>query len=91
MLHLTDGKKWRASAYAIKGLDYSATNLFANFSYRLNPDWRLGVRSILSDFGYSSYDDFEFSVGKRIGNRELIAVWSKSHGRIMFELGSGGL
>lgn len=91
MLHLTDGKKWRASAYAIKGLDYSATNLFANISYRLNPDWRLGVRSTLSDFGYSSYDDFEFELGKKIGNRELMAVWSKSQGRIMFELGSGGL
>ena len=48
------------------------------------------MRSTTNNVGVSSYDDFELSLGKRIGNRELIAVWSKSQKQIMFELGSAG-
>jgi len=82
--------KWRASMYAIRGLDYPMTTVLADFGYRFNEDWRFGVRSTLSEFGHSSYDDFELSVGKMVGSRELVAVWSKSQKRVMFELGSGG-
>jgi hypothetical protein len=84
-----DGRKWRASLYAIQGLDYSATNVFADFDYRLNRDWRFGIRSTLADFANASYDDLELSLGRRFGQRELIAVWSKSQNKVMFELGSG--
>lgn len=90
MLRLGDSKKWYASVYAIKGLDYSSANIFADFSYRLSNSWRLGMRSTTNNVGVSSYDDFELSLGKRIGNRELLAVWSKSQNKIMFELGSAG-
>lgn len=90
MLRIGDNKKWRASLYAIKGLDYSALNVFANLSYRIDSNWRLGMRSTRNEYGKSSYNDFEISLGKTLGSRELLAVWSKSQKRIMFELGSGG-
>lgn len=90
MLRLGDGEKWRASVYAIKGLDYDTIYLSGDLGYRLSPDWRIGLRSYLSHFGASSYDDFEIELGKILGDRELIAVWSKSEHKIMLELGSGG-
>ena len=90
LLRLGDGGKWRASVYAIKGLDYSSLNLLGDLSYRLNRDWRLGFRSYYNDFGTLSYNDLEVELGHMVGDRELIAVWSQSQKKIMFELGSGG-
>jgi len=87
---LSDGKRWRASIYAIKGLDYTTANVFSDLSYRFGSDWRFGIRSTLNEIGDRSFKDLELSLGKMIGNRELIAVWSKSQSKIMFELGSGG-
>ena len=89
-LRLGDGQKWRASIYTIKGLDYPSTNLFGDLSYRLARQWRVGLRSTANYYGGLSYNDFEISLGRTIGSRELIAVWSKSQKRVMFELGSSG-
>ena len=104
MLRLSDGRKWRASIYAFHGLDYPYAFLSGYLSYRLNKDWRLGLRNVYNRYQvrefdtvtqtYSdssrSYSNLELELGKMLGNRELIAVWSQSEGKIMFELGSGG-
>ncbi|HUV03557.1 MAG TPA: invasin domain 3-containing protein [Armatimonadota bacterium] len=87
---LSDGKKWRASIYAIKGLDYPTANVFGDLTFRLSPDWRFTVSSTFNEIVGRSYRDLELSVGKMVGSRELIAVWSQSQRKIMFELGSGG-
>lgn len=87
---LGDGKRWRAAIYAIKGLDYPTANVFGDVTYRFGPDWRFTVSSTLNEIGDRSYKDIELSLGRMIGSRELVAVWSKSRNRIMFELGSGG-
>ncbi|MCX6375757.1 MAG: hypothetical protein NTU88_06950, partial [Armatimonadetes bacterium] len=89
-LRLGDGKKWSASVYAIKGLGYPSTTLFADLSYRLSRDWRFSARSTMNRFGSVSYDDLELGLGKAFGSRELLAVWSQSEKRVMFELGSSG-
>lgn len=90
MLRLGDGQKWQASVYAYKGLDYNVMNVLSYLSYRISPLWRVGVNSSISAAGKSRYDDLELEVGHMLGNRELIAVWSQSERKIMFELGSGG-
>lgn len=89
-LRLGDGKKWSASVYAIKGLGYPSTTLFADLSYRLSRDWRFSARSTMNRFGSVSYNDLELGFGKTFGSRELLAVWSQSENRVMFELGSSG-
>ena len=86
----TDGKKWNASIYGIKGLDYPTMSLFADLNYRMSPEWRFGISSTTNRYGIKRYDDLELSLGKIIGSRELNAVWSQSQKKIMFELGSGG-
>jgi len=83
-----DSDKWQTGFYAVKGLDYHSMNLFADLSYRVTPLWRLGVRSTFNEFGNQSYNDLEFGLGRKIGTREILAVWSKSQHRIMFQLGS---
>jgi len=89
-LTLGDGNKWSASVFAMRGLDYPITTLFADFGYRFSPDWRFSVRSTFSQYGANSYDDLELALGKTISNRELLVVWSKSENKVMLELGSGG-
>ncbi len=89
-LRLSDGKKWGATLFAMTGLDYSSANLLADLSYYVDDNWRVGLRSTWNKFGALSYSDTEFALGRRLGNRELMAVWSKSQNKIMLELGSGG-
>ncbi|MHB1190890.1 MAG: hypothetical protein ACYC08_08635, partial [Armatimonadota bacterium] len=88
--HLNDYKRWSASLYAIKGLDYSTLSVFGDVSYRLDPKWRFGVRATMSKYGDTSYDDLELALGRNIGSKELVAVWSKSQHKVMLELGSVG-
>jgi len=87
---LSDGKKWRASLFFIKGLDYPVMNILGDFSYYISKDWRVGVRSTVNEFGDLSYNDTELALGRRLGTRELMVVWSKSEGKLMLELGSAG-
>lgn len=81
-------RKWFASLYGIKSLTSDNASLFADLSYRLSSDWRIAARSLQNKYSGISYDDLELSLGRRIGSRELLAVWSKSQRKIMFELGS---
>lgn len=93
--------KWIMSIYGIKGLDYPNMSLFGTLNYRINSQWRLGVRATSNLYKHrvyangnfvehtNSYDDVELVLGKKFGDQEIAAVWSKSDGRILFELGSG--
>lgn len=87
---ISDGKRWRMSLYGIKGLDHETTNVFGDISYRLDPKWRLGVASTYNEYRDVAYRDLEISVGRMIGDRELLAVWSESRKKVMFEIGLGG-
>lgn len=89
-LRLSDGKKWGASFFMMTGLDYSSANILSDLSYYLDKNWRVGLRSTWNKFGDLSYNDTEFALGRRLGSRELMAVWSKSQHKIMLELGYGG-
>lgn len=97
-----DPSKFMISVYGIKGLDYPNMSIFSNISYRLSSQWRLGLRTTSNTYRIrayengqfvmrdKTYDDLEIVVGKRLGDQEIAAVWSKSDGRILLQLGSGG-
>jgi hypothetical protein len=89
-LTLGDRRKWYASIYGLKSLDNQMFNVYGDFSYRFNDQWRFEVRSTSNEWRGVYYDDLELALGKRIGKQEVMAVWSKSQNRLMFELGSGG-
>lgn len=82
-----NGRKWRINFYGIKGLDYPVLNVIGDAVYYLDDDWRLGVRATMNKFNDVSYNDVEYAVGRRIGKRELVAVWSQSEQKIALELG----
>ena len=89
-LRVSDGKRWGATLYAMRGLDYASSNFFGDLSYRVSREWRVGVRSTSNRYGDLHYNDTEYALGKLFGSRELIAVWSQSQQRVMLELGYGG-
>jgi hypothetical protein len=89
-LRLSDGKKWGVTLFMMTGLDYSSANILGDVSYHVDDNWRIGLRSTWNKFRDVSYSDTEFALGRRLGSRELMAVWSKSQNKIMLELGSGG-
>lgn len=89
-LRLSDGKRWGATMLLMKGLDYSSTNILTDLSYYLDSNWRIGMRSTWNQYGDLEYNDVEYALGRRLGSRELMAVWSRSQNKIMLELGSGG-
>lgn len=51
-LRLGDGKRWTGNVFALKGLNYSSENVFADLSYRISPDLRFSVRSTLNRYAY---------------------------------------
>lgn len=93
--------KWMVTMYGVKGLDFPNMSLFGDVSYRLDSQWRLGLRMtankyrtrIFEDGDFvekdRSYDDLELILGKQMGAQEISLVWSKSQGRVLLELGSG--
>lgn len=84
-----DGKNWRGYLYALRGLDRPTTTISGDLSYRIGNNWRAGIRSFVADYGSSSFNNLELELGYSIDSREVIAVWSQSEKKVMFELGSG--
>lgn len=83
------GNKLTASAYGIQGVDYSATNLYGDLSYRVSRLWRVGVRSTWNKYGAISYDDLQIQLGRMVGTREVSVVYSNNLRRFMLDLGYG--
>ncbi|MHB1458390.1 MAG: hypothetical protein ACYC0V_15900 [Armatimonadota bacterium] len=93
--------KWSVTMYGVKGLDFPNMSLFGDVSYRLDSQWRLGLRMTANKYRTrvfengefvekdKSYDDLELSLGKQFGSQEISAVWSRSQGKILLEIGSG--
>ncbi len=67
-------------------LDVQDAGVLADLSYRLDNHWRLLSSATLERFGESSFQDLEFTLGRRIGARELQLTYSTFSHRISFDL-----
>lgn len=67
-------------------LDVPDAGVLADLSYRLDSHWRFLSSATLQRFGGSSYQDFEFTFGHRLGARELQLTYSTFSRRISFDL-----
>ncbi len=67
-------------------LDVQDAGFLADMSYRLNNNWRLLSSATLQRFGESSYQDLEFTLGRKIGAREIQLTYSTFNHRISFDL-----
>jgi lipopolysaccharide assembly outer membrane protein LptD (OstA) len=67
-------------------LDTQDAGVLADMSYRLDSHWRFLGSATLQRFGTASYQDLEFTLGHRIGARELQLTYSTFTHRISFDL-----
>ena len=90
-LQMTDPKmKWYGSLFAFSGLDSIRQNLFGDFGYRLGRGWRFDITTTFNRFPGSVYQDTQYAIGKSIGNREFMLMYSAQQQQIMFQLGASG-
>jgi len=69
-----------------KSLDIDRLNASADLSFRFSPLWRIGTAYSLDRYSGSSFLDYSFVVGYRVGYREIGLSWSNRTKRIGFEL-----
>ena len=60
------------SAYA----DSANSSMLADLAYRLNPQWRIISAATLERYNNLTYTDYELTLGRRIGARELELTYS---------------
>ena len=70
------------SAYA----DTAESSLLADATYRLNSYWRLLASATLQEYHGQHYNDIQFTIGRRIGARELELSYSTLFQRISLDL-----
>lgn len=78
-------KKLSLAVYGSAYLDSSTASLLADITYRLDSRWRLLGMATLERFDALSYTDFELTVGRRIGARELQLTYSTYLKRISLD------
>lgn len=74
------------SLIASKSLDIDRLSCSADFKYRLSDLWRIGTYYSIDRYLGSSYQDYSFLVGYRIGFREVGLSWSQRTKRIGLEI-----
>lgn len=83
----SQGNKLYGNLYVTRDLKNQFSYGSGYVSYRLSPLWRVGLFAYRSDFLSTSFNDLEISLGRVLFQRELVVAWSKSRGKIYFELG----
>jgi hypothetical protein len=79
------GHKLQVTLFGSEYLDTSGTSLIGDVAYRVDSHWRLLMDATLERFAGDSYEDFEFTVGRRLGTRELQLTYSTFLKRISFD------
>ncbi len=67
-------------------LDVPDSGLLADLSYKIDNHWRFLGSATLQRFQNTSYQDLEFTLGRRLGARELQLTYSTFTRRISFDL-----
>ena len=81
----TVAKRFEVSFYGSDYLDANSASVLADMAYRINSDWRLLTAATLQKYSGESYKDIEFTLGRRIGTRELQLTYSTFIKRISFD------
>lgn len=84
------GQRLNLSLVGTRILDHDSLTLFADASYRLSGLWRIGANLSYNRFQGTLYNDVEFSIGYRLGIRELLLTWSSLTRRWQVDLIAAG-
>ncbi len=98
-LYLSSGKHRLSGAFTMAGirrlevsvigsmmLDSDESSLMADITYRLDNHWRILGSATIDRFDGVNYSDFEITLGRRIGARELQLSYSTLLKRISFDM-----
>jgi hypothetical protein len=80
------GGKWNLFLYGSTLLDAANSSLIGDFNYVIAPRWRLSLSATLQRFATASYRDFEFSLGRSVGGRDLALTYSTFNHRFFFDI-----
>ena len=84
--NVTNNKHFQLSLFGTTYLDAQNASFLADAAYRLNKDWRLLTSATLQTYAGQNYSDLEFTVGRRIGAREVQLTYSTFNHRLSFDL-----
>jgi hypothetical protein len=84
--NLFNTKKMQASFFGSAYVDSPDASFLADFIYRLDDNWRLMSAITLQRFAQQSFQDLQFTIGRRIGARELQLTYSTFNRRISIDL-----
>jgi hypothetical protein len=74
--------------FSLNGSDYldaDSQSLLGDLIYRINSNWRILGLATLQRYASQTYNDLEFTLGRRIGARELQLTYSTYNKRISFD------
>lgn len=78
--------KWTLFLNGNAMLDTNNLGLFGEFSYTFLPRWRFSLGANLQQFGTATYRDFEFTLGRTVGGRDLSLYYSTFSHRFYFDI-----
>lgn len=84
--NLFANKKMQASFFGSAYLDAPDASFLADFIYKIDKDWRFISAVTLQRFASQSFQDLQFTIGRRIGARELQLTYSTFNQRISIDL-----
>ena len=74
------------SLFGTTYLDSQNASFLADAAYRLNKDWRVLTSATLQTMPGQNFSDLEFTLGRRIGAREVQLTYSTFNHRLSFDL-----
>ena len=72
------------------GLPLNDRSLFGTARYRINNNWGLGITASYEKYLLDSYQDFEYSVSRKIFGRDFVLYYSTQSKKVRFDFAGGG-
>ena len=83
--NVVKGKKFSTSLFGSFYLDAPDANLYADMTYRLTNDWRVLFSGTLANYDAGSFRDLQFTLGRRLGAREIQLTYSTFYKRVSLD------
>jgi hypothetical protein len=72
------------------GLPLNDRSLFGTAMYRINNDWGVGIATSYERYVVDSYQDFEYSVSRKVFGRDLAFYYSTKTKKLRFDFAGAG-
>lgn len=84
--NLAASKRTQVTVFGSTYLDSAESTAWVDFIYRISPEWRVFLGGTFQTFDGQNFNDLQFTIGRRLGARELQLTYSTYLKRISFDL-----